>query len=644
MALTGAGLNSMRSVPTFGTIGAISEIVDNSIQWKTTKDVEINIIFVQKKGEISDVIISDNGLGMGKDMKGREIIDYCLLFGGGTNQGAISGLGRYGIGLPYGCCSQSEEYHVYSWQEQNTIKHKWRNHHDYGPDDPVIDNPFETLKTFPKYFNNYIPNLNRYSSGTIVHLKKCDRLTYVRAVTLINHLEQKLGRIYRHFIGNGVSINFMSYNQPEGNTPTPIEDLCKEIKKFDPLFLETGTIAPTPHNEKPSSKQFGREVPIPFIDSNGVEHVFKIRASLARKEIQLPNCKPGGKTEIGRLYGTVQGISLVRAKRELKISHFGFPFKNGQSDPRHRWWKIEVQFEPISDVLLDVNANKTDAQHFRYISDEDQENTTIDYIKLRYLLSSAVCNLMDAMWNEMQDRVQECAEWKITKTQICPYCKKNTLVNGKCLNSECERVVLTCQVDGHDGVLLVNGVCSVCKDIEISKNICPIHKLDYDENGNCQECENDDKIVISEDEKENLFNILEGYREFSGGPESVKNLIEWFVKSNKKHFVIFISNPASSISFFDIISKPELPFKMILVNKNHPFYKSQIGPLRELANSNHDFNSDLDYNFENALESLILFIITWADTEVSTTSDKASIQRFRVRFGLNLNETLEAWN
>ena len=48
MALTGAGLNSMRSIPTFGTIGAIAEIVDNSIQWKTDKDVEINIIFIQK--------------------------------------------------------------------------------------------------------------------------------------------------------------------------------------------------------------------------------------------------------------------------------------------------------------------------------------------------------------------------------------------------------------------------------------------------------------------------------------------------------------------------------------------------------------------------------------------------------------------
>ena len=78
MALTGAGLNSMRSVPTFGTIGAIAEIVDNSIQWKTENDVEINIIFIQKNGSLEDVLITGNGSGMGKDWDGKEIIDFCL--------------------------------------------------------------------------------------------------------------------------------------------------------------------------------------------------------------------------------------------------------------------------------------------------------------------------------------------------------------------------------------------------------------------------------------------------------------------------------------------------------------------------------------------------------------------------------------
>jgi anti-sigma regulatory factor (Ser/Thr protein kinase) len=68
MSLTGAGLNSMRSIPTFGTVGALSEIIDNSIQWRVKEKVtNINVVLIEKgKGKlVKDIIISDNGLGMG---------------------------------------------------------------------------------------------------------------------------------------------------------------------------------------------------------------------------------------------------------------------------------------------------------------------------------------------------------------------------------------------------------------------------------------------------------------------------------------------------------------------------------------------------------------------------------------------------
>lgn len=641
MSLTGAGLTSMRSIPTFGTIGAIAEVVDNSIQYKTERDVEINIIFIQKDGNIEDILISDNGKGMGLDNKGREIIDYCLMFGGGTNHGATSGLGRYGIGLPYGCCSQSEDYHIYSWQKKKEIKHKWRNHKEVGEDEPVIDKPFEILSEFPKYFDKYIPDLASYNSGTIVHWKNCDRLTYKKAVTLINHLEHKLGRIYRHFIRKGVVINFKAYNQPNGNSPTEIDGLCKEIRKFDPMFLESGTIAPAPHDNISSSELFAEKEYVFLETSTGIKHVFKIRASLAKKEIQMPNCSPGGNTEIGKLYGTVQGISLVRAKRELKISHFDFPFPNGNSDPRHRWWKVEVSFEPVSDQILDVNANKTDAQHFRFISDENVQDNTIDYIKLRYELSAIVNNLITEMWGQIQVRVKECKEKKENKTQRCPYCNENTVMNGKCTNGDCNKEVLTCQE--HTDVILVNGRCAACDEIETSDKVCSVCKSDLDENGNCPKCDNS-KITLTEEEEEELVTILKPYREFNGGSaESIKSLINWFARVNKKHFVLFVSDPVNKSRLFDIIPKPG-KFDIILVNKNHPFYETHIGPLRALVAAGVSVESQIEYDFEEALGSLILFIITWAETEKTSTSDQNQIQRFRNRFGINLEEILDNWN
>lgn len=641
MALTGAGLNSMRSVPTFGTVGAIAEIVDNSIQWKTENDVEINIIFIQKNGSLEDILITDNGSGMGQDLDGKEIIDFCLLFGGGTNHGATSNLGKFGIGLPYACCSQSKDYHVYSWQERNSIKHKYRNHDEFGKDVLIEDHPFEIINSFPKYFDKYIPNLNSYSTGTIIQWKNCDRLTYKTAVTLIKHIELKLGRTYRYFIDNGISINFLAFNQPSGSSPIKIEDLCRPIKKFDPLFLDTGTVLPSPHNDTPPNQLWGQPKTILFSDSNDVEHEFIITASLAKKEIQLPNCKPGGNTTLANTYyKPVQGISIVRANRELRIHHFNFKFTNGNSDPRHRWWKIEVKFEPISDDLLGVNANKTDAQHFRYISDKDQEDQAIDYIKLRYLLASEIQNLMDSMWDELMKRVQECKESINPQFQKCPVCKKNTLKNGTCINPDCGNIESLCPIHGQP---FIDGVCAGCKIIT-PDIICPIHAIPLQEDGKCPECV--ETPELTDDEKEELILILQTYREF-GNEDSIRSLLKWFVRSNKKHFIIFVSMPMNKSTFFEIAKVGQdsnEKFKIILVNKNHPYYSSHIGPLRELVNSGTDLSEHgIDYNIHEALDSLVLFIITWADTERGSTSDQNAILRFRNRFGINLNEILEVW-
>jgi hypothetical protein len=64
-----------------------------------------------------------------------------------------------------------------------------------------------------------------------------------------------------------------------------------------------------------------------------------------------------------------------------------------------------VLFEPNSDELLGVNANKTDALNFRYLKDE-QQDISVDYIKLRYYLSSIVQNLIDELWKVILERAQ----------------------------------------------------------------------------------------------------------------------------------------------------------------------------------------------------------------------------------------------
>ena len=642
MSLTGAGLNSMRSVPTFGTIGAIAEIVDNSIQWKTEKDVDINIVFIQKDQILDEILIIDNGKGMRLDSKKREIIDYCLYFGGGTNHGAKEGLGKFGIGLPYACCSQATEYHVYTWQQKNKIKHIGRNHDDFGEDDLIVDTAHEVINSFPQYFENYLPELKNYNSGTIIHWKNCDRLTYKRANTIITHLEHRLGRIYRHFIGNGITINFRAYNQPKGNYPSIIEDLCRPIRKFDPLFLETGTISDEYNDGEPTSEKFCPDKTETFTDSTGQIHKFIIKASYAKEHIQYPDGTPkskGGRKGLigGDLYGKVQGISIVRAKRELRIHHFDYPLDNGYSDPKHRWWKIEVQFEPVSDLLLGVNANKTDALNFRYIKD-NQEDQSIDYIKLRYQLAASIQNIMSAINEAMETRLNILKDRVNNKLGNCPNCKQTSVKNGKCTNEECGAEILYCLVEGHENIKLSDGRCQSCDNV-IAEPLCSEHNMPFNEKGICPQCE--ETIPLDEDEIDELISILENYREFNGDKESIKSLIDWFAKSNKKQFVVFVSNPMNTSQFFEI--KPlDNKFDVILVNKSHPFYEKHIGPLRDLSVSENGDN--LNYDFEEALDSLILFIISWAHTERASTSDQGQLERFRRRFGINLNEIMDVWS
>ena len=95
--------------------------------------------------------------------------------------------------------------------------------------------------------------------------------------------------------------------------------------------------------------------------------------------------------------------------------------------------------------------------------------------------------------------------------------------------------------------------------------------------------------------------------------------------------------------FFDIKPIPG-KFDIILVNKSHPFYEKHIGPLRELSSKggSQEFDGE-NYDFEEALDSLVLFILSWAHTERASTSDQGQLKRFRQRFGINLNEIMDVW-
>jgi hypothetical protein len=302
----------------------------------------------------------------------------------------------------FSCVALTTDYHVFSWQWRNNIRYKWRKHNEDNESFNEVF-PFEKLNSFPKRFYNFLPELSTYNSGTIIFLKNCDRLPYRKAKTLISKLEFEVGRIYRNYFDAGVSIKINAFNESD-NDLIKIDNLDTEVRNFDPLFLKTNLSAPLPYCSSPTSEPFGNEIIVRFNDDDGgVEHQIKIRGSLIKKEIQLADLSNEDNRKLSRLYNSVPPISLVRANKEIDSGYFGFsPFVT--TDINNKWWKVEIQFDPISDFLLGTTSTKK--TNFRYYSEDDYNDLHNDQ-KLIFALSMEVNKLILEMKKVIQEREKD---------------------------------------------------------------------------------------------------------------------------------------------------------------------------------------------------------------------------------------------
>jgi len=627
--INGAGLNSFRSQFPGGTADALAEIIDNSIQWKRPDvNCDINIIMIERgrgsKFKLDEILISDNGIGMSKDT-----ISTCLTFGGGMNHGTeVDGsLGKFGVGLPFGSCSQSPNYHVFSWEDRSRIFHTFRDHLKYQPNEPVLSESVEHLTSLPREFYDLLPSLRNYLSGTIVQWKDCDRLDVSQAKTLINHINLGLGRIYRHFIGNGVTIQILVYRTNDNMRFEKVVDLCRPIGVFDPMFLKTNTILPEPYNTESTNLPWGGvegtgEKVITFdeqVEGGTKKHTIKLCFSIAKPEIQT---SLGGGSGLGKYYKKAQGISLVRAKRELKLADFGFQFPNGNGDPRHRWWSIEVLFEPISDTLLGVTANKTNANNFKYLESSDyaemEKNGMIDEkTKLLHKISIEIDKAIKEMWKLITKR-----GIGLKSRTKCQSCGERSFIDGKCEN--CSHTSDVCQLHG---ITLSSGKCILC-DRTPDIPMCIIHKVPFDRD-RCPRCPIR-QIDLSDNEKEELVRILKSdYPEIQDDQEALERTISFFVKSNRKHIIIFtdLRTPGIFINHINFQDK----FVIIEANTQHPFYEQFIQKI-------------FDRGDESQLMPLLLFIASWIETERNDYTNSYILERFRSSFGLNLMDVIANWS
>jgi hypothetical protein len=356
-------IRSMRSSGYRDTAHAIAELIDNSVQAGdgVNPRTEVEVLCVdryqtvnkRKRRQLDEIAVYDNASGM--DPK---TLRDALQFGNGTRltRDKQKGIGKFGMGLPNASISQCSKLEVWSWQNGNC-------YHTFLDVEQIEKG---SLKEVPDPKLGKIPERWREiirdpigDHGTLVVWTQLDRVTWKGSKALLENSEFLVGRIYRYFIEQGKArIRLAAFEEEESGLTNRFDD---DVRPNDPMYLMRGTSAPSPFDHEPAFDLLG-EQPIQ-VGYQGKEHIVTIRYSVSRPGPR----QQGGNSLIGRDAARNQGVSVVRANRELELNN-SF---DSRSDPRDRWWGIEVLFDPDLDDVFGVTNNKQAATSFRNLNLED---------------------------------------------------------------------------------------------------------------------------------------------------------------------------------------------------------------------------------------------------------------------------------
>src|SRR5262245_26379101 len=306
-------IRSMRSSGYRDTAHAIAELIDNSIQ--AGEDVnprtEVEVLCVdryrtvnmRRRRQLDEIAVYDNACGM--DPK---TLRDALQFGNGTRLSRANqkGIGKFGMGLPNASISQCSKLEVWSWRDGVCF-------HTFLDVEQIEKG---TLKEVPEPKPSTIPERWREiirdpigEHGTLVVWSQLDRVTWKGSKALLENSEFLVGRIYRYFLAEAKArIRLAALEEEEGGLTVRFE---KDVRPNDPMYLMRGTSAPPPYDTEPAFDLLGNKtIQVGF---QGKDHPVTIRYSVSRAAPR----QQGGNSQIGRDAARNQGVSVVRAKREL---------------------------------------------------------------------------------------------------------------------------------------------------------------------------------------------------------------------------------------------------------------------------------------------------------------------------------------
>ena len=286
-----------------------------------------------------------------------------------------------------------------------------------------IEDPIKT--TIPEPYNSYVKYQTLFEtydftkSGTLVIWKQCDRINPKTRGPLTERLEFSLGQKFRYFIHDGVS---------------KIKIICDEnleaavdIAPNDPLFLmEDNCVLCDPAEPKKvfkpgqnknaespfelyTAKGTGTgevNVPIKYYNKNGeietgsVMLRFSIVKDKFYDETAFPKGSNPGNYALGKHAAKMEGISVVRARREIDFRRFDF--YNVINEPQHRWWGCEIVFDPVLDEVFGVANNKQYVE-LKKVDAEDLDPEERDIRPIWDQLAETIIPTIKAMYAQNEE-------------------------------------------------------------------------------------------------------------------------------------------------------------------------------------------------------------------------------------------------
>ncbi len=356
------------------TAYALAELIDNAAEENARN---ITVIIQEKRKptrHISTIGILDDGDGMDSNT-----IQLAICEKSGTRHDRMHGsgkqgrrkFGKYGVGLPKASIYAADKFTVWSWKDSSPKK-AFRNHIDIK-DDEWIENgakvPESVAEAAPAEWLALTSHA-KSKSGTFILWEELTNLTWKwsrrgESKGFIPNLQQLVGRIYRHIISQSAG----EKNDPPLNISIVVCDGNLKSKEKanipinDPLYLtpNTGCLEPTdiPDWEE-GAPMFDLIIDqvmpctVQLEDGSTKKCEIKIRGSVSKLTTRTvidgryPGTKPWGKKVKDN-----EGVSFLREGRELTLDT-----RWCVSDPRERWWGLELDFPHELDWMFGVTNNK----------------------------------------------------------------------------------------------------------------------------------------------------------------------------------------------------------------------------------------------------------------------------------------------